>query len=319
MRQGEPGLSASAAATASMGTPHHSAAVAAASALATWCAPCNASRTSVCPHGDDRRNRARRSSSSVTSSARTSASAPTPYPSTGHALSDAMARTRGSSKFRTARPDAGRAATSSPLARATPSRSPRDCHVRHVNAGHDADVGTRDLAQPFDVAHTPDPHLEDHPPRILRRVEQRQGEAQLVVEGTLARGGAERRRQAAGQEVLGGGLAHRPRDADRAAHPIAGQRPEAQQRGGGVADTDGGPAQRLLRGEVGRRARLERCRDEGVAVARGHDRDVELPRPDRPASRCSRRRRGRRARPARRPDGPPAQLPSSAWLMGKSK
>src|SRR5437773_2173635 len=130
MRQGEPWLAASASATVSMGNPHHSATVAAANALATWCAPCNASRTSVCPHA-------------------------------------------------------------------------------------------------------PDPHLEDHPPHSLRRVEQRQREAQLVVEGTLARRGAERRRQAAGQEVLGGGLAHRPCDADRAADPIAGQRPEAQQCGGG--------------------------------------------------------------------------------------
>ena len=66
------------------------------------------------------------------------------------------------------------------------------------------------------------------------------------------------------------------------ADPTPGERPEAQQRGGGVADTDGRPANRLLRGEVGRRARLERCRDEGMAVALGHDGSVELPRPDRP-------------------------------------
>ena len=50
--------------------------VAAASASGTWCTPCSASRTSVCPHGDDRRNRARRSRSSVTSSARTSSVPP---------------------------------------------------------------------------------------------------------------------------------------------------------------------------------------------------------------------------------------------------
>jgi hypothetical protein len=41
--------------------------------------------------------------------------------------------------------------------------------------------------------------------------------AQLVVEGTLARGDAERRRQTAGQKVLGRGLANRPCDADGAA------------------------------------------------------------------------------------------------------
>jgi hypothetical protein len=149
---------------------------------------------------------------------------------------------------------------------------PQVLHVRHRDAGHDADLGARDLGQP----------LEDQPPRILLRVEQRQRESQLVVEGTLARGCAERRGQAAGQEVLGGGLAHRPGDADGAADPTAGERREAQQRGGGVAHTDRRPAHRLLRGEVGRRARLERCRDEGVAVALGHDGSVELPGPDRP-------------------------------------
>src|SRR6185503_4499363 len=57
--------------------------------------------------------------------------------------------------------------------------------------------------------------------------------------------------------------------------------PEAQQRGGGVADTDGCPAGRLLCGEIRGRACLERCRDEGVAVALGGDGRVELAGPER--------------------------------------
>ena len=218
----------------------------------------------------------------MTSSARTSASAPTAYPSTGHALSDAMARTRGSSKFRTATTRGRQGGHELALGAGHAVEVTQVLHVRHVDAGDDADVGTCDLGQPRDVPHAPDPHLEDHPPRGLRRVEQRQREAQLVVEGALAGGDAERRRQTAGQEVLGGRLAHRTGDADRAADPTAGQRPEAQQRGRGVADTDGRPADRLLRGEVGRRAGLERRRDEGVTVALGHDGSVELPGPDRP-------------------------------------
>ena len=44
---------------------------------------------------------------------------------------------------------------------------------------------------------------------------------------------------------------------DFPADPTAGERREAQQCGGGVAHTDRRPANRLLRGEVGRRARLE--------------------------------------------------------------
>ena len=46
-------------------------------------------------------------------------------PSTGHGLNAAMRATRGSSKFKTATPEGGSAATSSLLARATPSRSPK--------------------------------------------------------------------------------------------------------------------------------------------------------------------------------------------------
>ena len=148
--------------------------------------------------------------------------------------------------------------------------------------GHDADVGTRDAGEPLDVARLSGPHLEDDPPRRVRGVEQGQGQAQLVVEGTLVGRAGERRGQAAGQEVLGGGLADRPGDADGAADPISGERPEAQQCGGGVVDPDGRSAHGLSCGEVGRGARLERRRDEGVAVTLGHDGDVELPGPDGP-------------------------------------
>ncbi len=99
---------------------------AAASALGICCAPCSASRTSARPHGDTRRKRGRRSRSSVTCSARTSASALVPYLSTGGALSDASSRGRARrrrSRPRGPTPAARRRAL--PWRAATPSRSPK--------------------------------------------------------------------------------------------------------------------------------------------------------------------------------------------------
>ena len=124
MRSGDPVAAPSPATTASNGTPHHSAAAAAASAFGTWCAPCSASRTSRAP---GRRQPETRPEVGVEHDVLGThvGVALHRVAQHGHGLTEAMRATRASSKFRTATPEGGRAATSSLLARATPSRSPK--------------------------------------------------------------------------------------------------------------------------------------------------------------------------------------------------
>ena len=57
---------------------------------------------------------------------------------------------------------------------------------------------------------------------------------------------------------------------------------EVHQRGGSVGDDHGRPAGGWPHGQVGTGAGLEGGGDEGVPVALGDDRDVELTRPHRP-------------------------------------
>jgi hypothetical protein len=100
----------------------------AASALPTWWAPRASSRTEARPHGETTSNRDRRSSPSSMRSATTSASEapsePVEYRIVRAEVRAVMARVRGSSQLRMAVPPGGRLSTSSPLAAATPSRSP---------------------------------------------------------------------------------------------------------------------------------------------------------------------------------------------------
>ena len=153
-------------------TPHHRAAAAAASALGTCWTPCRASATSPLPQGVTRRKpgsqlgvehhvlgphlgRRRRRRS--------------PAPGTGCAV--AMRATRGSSKLRTATPDAGSAATSSHLARATPSRSPKYSTWAMADAGDDPDDRAGHLGQTRDVARRHGHPSRARPTCIVGRVE----------------------------------------------------------------------------------------------------------------------------------------------------
>ena len=78
--------------------------------------------------------------------ARTSASPDSPASTTRAAVRAAIARTRGSSALRTARPSGRSASTSSPLARAIAVERAELADVRHADVDHDG-VRRRDPAQ----------------------------------------------------------------------------------------------------------------------------------------------------------------------------
>ena len=85
------------------------------------------------------------------------------------------------------------------------------------------------------------------------------------------------------EQILGRRLADGARDSDHAGiHPLTGELAETKERRCGVPHDDCGPAAGLPFRQVGRRAALERRADEVVPVALGDDRNVELPRDDRP-------------------------------------
>jgi hypothetical protein len=105
-------------------SPHSSATAAAASAFPTWWRPCSRSITLALPPEVTRTKVGRPLASSMTSSARTSASGLSPTRTTRACVRAAIAATTGSSALRTATPSAGNAWTNSALARAMLSRPP---------------------------------------------------------------------------------------------------------------------------------------------------------------------------------------------------
>ena len=155
--------------------------------------------------------------------------------------------------------------------------------MRHGHAGDDADIRTADVGQAGDVSGAPGTHLQDDPIDVIRGIEQRQRETQLVVEGPLAGGHAERRRQARTEQILGRRLPDRARNAnDSALHPVACDRAQAEEGLGGVLDDDRRCTLRFPRREVGRGTPFESVADELVPVALGDDGNVELSRLHRP-------------------------------------
>ena len=135
------------------------------------------------------------------------------------------------------RPTGGSAPTSSLLARATPSRSPKysTCAMATLVTMPTSGRATRARRAMCPTPRAPISRTTQRASSgALSRVS---GQAELVVEGPLARRHHERRRQAARQEVLGRRLADRTRDADHAAvHPVARELPELHERGRGVVD-----------------------------------------------------------------------------------
>ena len=158
--------------------------------------------------------------------------------------------------------------------------------VRVTDGGDHPDVGSGDVAQPGDLAEPAHPHLQHEHLGVVRRVEDRDREALLVVEAALVGrgpscGGARR-----GDEVLRRRLAHAAGDAhDAGGRPAARPAGERHQRGRRVGDLD----RRAVTAGVGRLTREERDRsscerltDEVVAVAFGHDRHEQFARAGRP-------------------------------------
>ncbi len=245
MRSGDPVAVASAVTTLSNGTPLHSAAAAAASALGTCCIPCSASRTSPAPHGVDNWNRGRSSSSRhdalgahvgvaerVTED-RTGADR-------GHArhiriveVQDRHAGGRQCGHELALRPG-------------HPFEIAEELHVRHGHARHDADIGSAHVGQAGDVTRPTRSHLEDDPLDVVRRIEEGQREPELVVEGALAGCHHEGRREAIPEQVLGRRLADRAGDADHPAlHALAHEQAKTKERHGGVPHDDRRPADGL--------------------------------------------------------------------------
>ena len=94
----------------------------AAAALLALCRPAMGSVNDTSPHGVASSTRACARSSNVTSTMRTVAALSSPNVMTRAEVRDCMANTRSSSAFKMATPSLGNASTSSPLARAMPSR-----------------------------------------------------------------------------------------------------------------------------------------------------------------------------------------------------
>ena len=194
-----------------------------------------------------------------------------------------MRATYGSSKFKTATPVGGSAATSSLFAAGHPFEIAEELHVCHGDTRHDADIGSAHLGQARNVTCAPRSHFEDHPLDIVRRIEEGEREPELVVEGPLAGCHHERRGEASLKQVLGRRLADRARDADHPAfHALAREQAKTKERQGGVLHHDRRPTDGLSLGEVGGRPALEGCADEFVPIALGDDGNVELPRQHRP-------------------------------------
>ena len=93
----------------------------------------------------------------------------------------------GSSKFKTATPDGGQRRHELALRPRHPVEVAEVLDVGHGDAGDDPDHRAGHLGQTADVPGATGAHLEDDPLCVVGCVEQRQGEAELVVEGTLAR------------------------------------------------------------------------------------------------------------------------------------
>ena len=225
-------------------------------------------------------------------SARTSASASTAYVTIGHGLTAAIRATRGSSKFSTATTVRRQRGHELALRPRHALEVTEELDVRHRNARDDADIRAADRRQATDVACPAGAHLQDDPLDIVRRIQERQGEPELIVERPLAGGHPEGRREAGLQQILGRRLADRARDADHPAlHALARQDPELQQRQGGVRYDDRRAADGLSLCEVGGGSTIECVADELVSVAFGDDGNVELPGQHRPRVDARPRRR----------------------------
>ena len=155
--------------------------------------------------------------------------------------------------------------------------------VRHGDAGHNTNVRAADLRQTGYVAGPPGTHFEDDPLDVVRRVQERQGETELVVEGPLVGRHTEGRGEATVQQILGRRLADGARDSDHAGiHPLAGELAETDERRCSVPHHDRRPAAGFTLGQVGRRTAFEGRADEVVPIALGDDGNVELPREESP-------------------------------------
>ena len=133
-----------------------------------------------------------------------------------------------------------------------------------------------DVAELSDVADASRSHLDDHGLGVIGRVCQRERHAEFVVErpdaGVRRAIGAEYR----GEQVLGGGLADRPRHTDdRVGHASPRVAAQRLQRRGGVVDDHVGTGDSGARRQRGGSAGCDRGRDELVAIALGDDRHEE--------------------------------------------
>ena len=156
-------------------------------------------------------------------------------------------------------------------------------HVGHGDARHDAGVRTTHLGQARHVPRAAGAHFQDHPLGIVRCVEEREWDSQLVVEGPLARRDPEGRDETVAEEVLGRRLADRARDADHAAvHVLSCDHAQLHECGGRVRDDDGCRPDGFLCRQVGRGSPFQGGADEHVPVAFGDDGNVELARQCRP-------------------------------------
>ncbi|MEJ7722465.1 MAG: hypothetical protein WKF58_19450 [Ilumatobacteraceae bacterium] len=153
--------------------------------------------------------------------------------------------------------------------------------VRRADLRDDSDPRAGDPTQPGDLAEAAHPHLHDERAAAIVGVEDRHGEALVVVEAAPVRRDEQFCRQRRSRHVLRGGLADAAGDGDDGgvgslARPGGG----VPQRSGGVGDGDrrrlGGPVDLALRREVGDGAGLDGRRDEIVAVASCDDRHEEL-------------------------------------------
>ena len=241
MRSGEPVTSASACTTMSKGTPHHSAAAAAASAFGTCCTPCRASRTSPVPHGVARRN---------SGGGRRRAPRPRPAPrrrrrprsrAPDRGSTDAMRGHPGVVEVQDGDAGGGQRRHELALGPRHAVEVAEELHVCHGDAGHDADVGPRHPGEALDVARAAGAHLEHDPASVVGCVQERQREAELVVEGALARRERERRAETAVERSLVVVLPTEPVIPTTPPTRVRASTPRSIKRGGGVGNDHGRP------------------------------------------------------------------------------
>ncbi len=310
MRHDAGATAASPAATSANGAPCARATVAASEALTTWWAPRTASAIGPLPHGVESRNVGRRSASSTTSVARTSAPAgavrrrsgrwrrcgPRDRASPGRRRRAPRCRWRG----------APRAARPSPAPR---PRGRRVIRVREPDVGDDADGRARHRAERGDVAGGPRPHLEHQrlgAARCARATSA--GLRPRCCRNPGSRGRRTSDASAAAVRSLVPVLPAEPVMPTTTTSPSAarGGAAEIGQRAEGVVDAhDRGALGRVVVAVVGderdARAARERVGDEVVTVALGHERDEARAGPDH--ARVDGERRGARV------GGAPVRVP----------